>query len=235
MPTFDLQELAIVIVVKNLDPTLISPEFLRYSNIVPVDWELAQPAVRNAQGGVQVSFTNGVGVVAYSDRITFAEVAANKPEDTLAVLAVARRFVDTLSNMDFQALGVNLRGHLAFPGEPEVAHRFMFDRLLSPGAWRELGSAPVRAGVQLVYTFDHKQLNLRIDEAMLQVPDARAVPVILFTGNFDYSLQKIDALDRVVNLKMLLQGWQADAALFRKVVSSFDFPHLAKERVEVES
>ena len=65
--TLEIQELALVLAVKRQDPTLLNPEFLHYSGIIPEAWELAQQPVRQPQGA-QVSFQNGVNIVAYPNQ-----------------------------------------------------------------------------------------------------------------------------------------------------------------------
>ena len=53
--TVQLQELAIVVAAPNHNPTILTVDFLKYSGIVPTDWELAsQPISTNR--AAQVSF-----------------------------------------------------------------------------------------------------------------------------------------------------------------------------------
>jgi hypothetical protein len=42
-PTVTIQELALALTAKNHSPTLLNSDFLKYSGIVPPDWELARP------------------------------------------------------------------------------------------------------------------------------------------------------------------------------------------------
>jgi hypothetical protein len=42
-PTVTIQELALALTAKNYSPTLLNSDFLKYSGIVPPDWELARP------------------------------------------------------------------------------------------------------------------------------------------------------------------------------------------------
>lgn len=44
-PTLTIQEVAIA--ARNHAPTLLTSEFLKYSGIVPPDWELARPPILN--------------------------------------------------------------------------------------------------------------------------------------------------------------------------------------------
>jgi hypothetical protein len=51
---------------------------LRYSGIIPEDWELARQPVRTPQAA-QVSYQNGISIVAYADRTVFVETFGDRP------------------------------------------------------------------------------------------------------------------------------------------------------------
>jgi hypothetical protein len=220
MPTFDLQELAIVVAVKNLDSTLISPEFLRYSQIVPADWELMGQPIRVPQA-VQINFDNSVSIVAQPDRISFIARLGVSTGEPVNIAEVAQRYVETLPNMDYLAVGINAKGHVAFPSDPEAARDYFFGKLLAPGVGQAVGNASARGALQLVYPLEGRRLNLTIAEALLQLPEAESVPVVLFTGNFDYGLQPFSAEERGSKLQQVIQNWQADLATYQDAVSQF--------------
>jgi len=74
---WQIHELAKSIAARNHNPTVLTPEFLKYSGIVPEDWELArQPASSNP--GSHVVFTNGINIVAQPNQIVFSEPIAAK-------------------------------------------------------------------------------------------------------------------------------------------------------------
>lgn len=51
-----VQELAIIIAAKNHNPTILTPDFLKYTGIVPADWELARQPIFTSSVA-QVIFT----------------------------------------------------------------------------------------------------------------------------------------------------------------------------------
>ena len=67
-PLQDIQELSITIAAKELDPTLLSEQFLKFSGIVPNEWELARQPVLNP-GGSQVMFKNGVVYIEDANKV----------------------------------------------------------------------------------------------------------------------------------------------------------------------
>jgi hypothetical protein len=221
MKNINIQELALTIAVKEIDPTLITPEFLKYSQVVPADWEVAGNPIRNFQGS-QVNFQNGVSVMAQPQRISFAELAADKEADALVSAQLAVKLVDVLPSLNYVGVGVNLRGYIDFGSDTRQARDFMFQNLLAPGAWKQLGNAPVQAGMNLGYTFDDRRLNLTINEATLQTPDGKTNAIALFNGNFDYDVANtIAPAAHTQRIKQIVSNWQQDLKLYKEVVGQF--------------
>jgi hypothetical protein len=215
--TLDVQELSLVIAVERQDPSLLTPDFLRYSGIIPQDWELARQPVR-AQQAAQVSYQNGVSIIAYPDRTVFVEPLSDKAEDSVELPHLAQRYSEVLRNLNFQAVGVNFRGHVLFPGTEDSAHQYLCNTLLSPGSWQSIGTAPMRAGLNLIYTFERNTMNLSIQEAMMQLPEQERVPVVIFTANLETQLQSLSETDHLAGLHQALSSWQVDLGNYRLVV-----------------
>jgi hypothetical protein len=64
-----IQELAIAIIAKNINPTVLNTDFLKYTGVIPSDWELERSPVY-ANGVAQIIFSNGLAIVAQPNRIT---------------------------------------------------------------------------------------------------------------------------------------------------------------------
>ncbi len=221
MKNINLQELAIVIAVKEFDPTLITPEFLKYSQIVPIDWEVVGQPARSFQGS-QVTFQNGVTLIAQSQRISFAELVVDKPPAALEIPKLATKFVDVLPNLSYVGVGINMRGYIDFGTDRRLAREFMFQNLLAPGAWQQLGNAPVQAGINLGYSFDERRLNLTINEATIQAAEGQINSIVLFGGNFDYDLvQTVAPVAHTQRLAQIVTTWQRDLELYQEVVGRF--------------
>ncbi len=221
MKKINFQELALVIAVREIDPTLVTPEFLNYSQIVPTEWEVSGQPTRSFQGS-QVTFANGVTVIAQPQRVSFMELAVDKPLAELQIPKLAAKFTDVLPNLSYAGVGVNLRGYIDFGTDPRAAHDFICQNLLASGTWQQLGTAPVQAGINLSYTFDDRRLNLSINEAMLQVSEQQHHSIGLFGGNFDYDLvNTIAPIAHTQKVKQIVMNWQRDFDLYQQVVSQF--------------
>jgi hypothetical protein len=213
----DIKELALVIAVQKQEQALFTPEFLSYSGIIPQGWELSRQPVRTQQAA-QVSYQNGISIVAYPDRTVFVEALSDKSEESIELPNIARRYSEVLQNMDFRAVGVNFRGHVLFPAPEQSAHQFLCSQLLSPGPWQTMGTAPMKAGLNLAYTLECNTLNLSVQEAMLQFPEQERVSVVLFMANFETPLKGEAASERLSLLQNALGQWQNDLAVYRQTV-----------------
>jgi hypothetical protein len=221
MKQITLQELAIVIAIKEIDPTLVTPEFLKYSQIIPLDWEVIGQPARSFQGS-QVTFKNGVTVIAQPQRLSFAELVGDRSPTELEIPKLAEKLVDVLPNLSFVGVGINMRGYLDFGMDRHRLREFMFQNLLAPGAWQQLGNAPVQAGINLGYTFDERRLNLSINEATIQTAEAQANSIALFAGNFDYDvINTIAPAAHTQRINQIITNWQRDLELYQEVVSKF--------------
>jgi hypothetical protein len=224
MEKIHIQELAIVIAVKQLDPTLVTPDFLKYSRIVPNDWEVVGEPIRSFQGS-QITFQNGISVIAQPQRISFAELIVDREPSTVLSPQLAGNLTDVLANLNYIGIGINFRGYISFGTDKRKVREFIFQNLLAPGGWQQLGNAPVQAGINLGYTFEERRLNLTINEATLQVPEQEANAIALFSGNFDYDLAATAPLAvHPQRVKQIIGNWERDLELYKDVVSRFMLP-----------
>ncbi|MGB7416281.1 MAG: hypothetical protein WA902_18910 [Thermosynechococcaceae cyanobacterium] len=218
--SLNIQELAFVVAVRQQDPTLINPEFLHYSGIIPEAWELAQQPVRSAQAA-QIRFKNGVAVMAYPQRTVFIEPFRQDSEEQL-VPGIVQRYTEILRNLELQAFGFNLQGFVPFNQSADAARNYLNEKLLANGPWQHIiGTAPVQAQLNFSYQFDRNRLSLSVQEAALQLPEQQRVPIVMFAGNFENDLRSISAPERLGHLHQLLQSWPQDLAAYQSVVDQF--------------
>jgi hypothetical protein len=217
--TVTTQELAIVVAADNLNPTILNPDFLKYSGIVPADWELARSPLYTNQMA-QVIFQNGVSLVAQPDRIMFLEAIGNKADTDVQVAEIARKYIGILQQVKYQAIGINLRGYVSCKGEAGEAHQFLTQTLLSSGSWQDFGQEPVQTSINFVYTLKESRFNLSVNEATLQFPEEQTLPVILFSGNFSYALDEKADSERVEKIAQIIGNWQSDLDAYRDLINT---------------
>lgn len=227
----NVQELAIVMVAPNHRPTMLNLEFLRCSSIVPEDWNVIRPPV-NTQQSAQLIFQNGVSLTAQGNQISFMEPFATKNPQDVWVPKIIRQYVQLLPYAGYQAVGINLRGFVSFPvQEGDAARQFLTQKLLTPGRWQDYGQQPVKAGINLAYDLDGRQLYLSINEVTLQrEAEDQAIPGLMFSGNFEYRLELDAKGDRPGNpltqVLTILENWQADLTAYTDLINHHFLPKI---------
>jgi hypothetical protein len=224
-PSLEIQEIAIAIAAKQHNPTILTPDFLKYSGIVPGEWELArQPIVTNTAS--QVVFQNGINIVAEVNRIIFVESITTKEPQEVEIPAIASKYLETLAQADYQGIGINFRGHVLFDQQQNTARDYILKTLLNPGAWQEFGQAPVQAATRFLYTLEGAQMSLDINEAGLQMPENKVLPIVLFTANFNHAIAPDEPSQRLAAITQVISKWQTDLETYKELVNTKFFNSL---------
>ncbi len=214
-----IEEVGITIAAQDLSPTMVSQDFLKFSGIIPKDWELAQQPVLNP-AMAQLNFKNGISINAQPRSITFNESASKKKFDEITIPKIAVEYAKKLPHADYIGLSFNPKILLPFPGNPQAARNYITGSLLGSGSWKEIGKAPLQAGLNLMYLLDRCQLNLTIAEAKIQQPQQPVMFAVLFSGNFNYGLGNSESSeDKLEKLIKALSFWQNDMTTFRNIVT----------------
>ena len=109
---------------------------------------------------------------------------------------------------------------LPFPTKPQQVRNYITSNLLASGPWKQIGKTPVQAGINLMYSLDHCQLNISIAEARLQQPQKPPMMAILFSGGFNYNLSTVvDSQEKLSQLNQAIDSWKNDFAQFRNIVT----------------
>ncbi|BAY84312.1 hypothetical protein NIES267_38080 [Calothrix parasitica NIES-267] len=211
-----VQELAIVVAAKDLKPSIITPDFLKYSGIVPGNWEFTQKPVINSNNA-KFSFKNGVNIIAEANRVIFAEAVANKNTETILAPTIISKFTGALPNLDFQAIGINPRGFVAF-GEEDAGRKFITEKLLAPGTWQEEGEEAMRASLNLMYKLRRAPLALNITEAALNQKD-KSIPIVIFSGSFSYQVIGKTVEQKLSYVNQVIGNWFTDITAFSSLVN----------------
>lgn len=214
-----IQEFVIVLAAKNHNPSLLNPDFLKYSGIVPTDWELARPPV-SSRNVTSITFKEGISIVAEPNRVLFKETIENKAAAEIIVPDLARKYVQSLPKLEYLGLAFNLLGYTSYENQPEAPRKYVTEKLLSPGNWQEVGTTPMQATVNLVYTLERSVLNLSVNSGSLRFPDEKTVPVVLFTGNFGYNINSPSEEERLLRISQLIENWQADLETYKDIINT---------------
>ncbi|MBW4617063.1 MAG: hypothetical protein KME21_28240 [Desmonostoc vinosum HA7617-LM4] len=216
---FQVQELLIAIAIRHQNPSILTADFLKYTGIVPNDWELARPPVIT-NTAAQVVYQNGVSIVAEVNRVIFAEKIATKKTSEVQIPIVAHQFIQTVKQLSYQGVGINLRGIVPYEPQNLSARNYTFSKLLQPGAWQDFGHAPVEASIRLVYKLDETQVFLEISEAKLQYPDQTTKPAVLFSANFSRMITQEESIARLAAVGAVIDKWDSDVETLKELINN---------------
>lgn len=211
--SFIIRELAVVVVGRNHNPTILNPDFLVFNDVVPRDWELAKPPMCTDLIA-QVVYRNGLTIVSQFDKIIFSEPFRADGSGPVDTPEVAARYLRTVPHVDYQAVGVNPNGHVAFEAI-EAAEAYVKEHFLLNGPWASFGDGLRRAGIKLSYEVGDRTLNLTIEAGSLGEANA---PVVLFGGNFHHDLVGETTKERLESALGEVAKWQDDIAMLRRLV-----------------
>lgn len=214
-----VQEIGISLVAKDLNPSVLNPDFLKYSDIIPDDWEVARPPVYTNRL-VQIVFKNGLNLIAQPNRIDFVESILTGQKRDPKVHMIAQQYVQKLPKVNYQGVSINARAHTKFLNSSE-AHRYLTTQLLTPGPWSDNEAGSVQAVIQLGYPQERGQLNLSINQAELKRSETESEAAILFSGNFNYELEGETPESRLNDVQQLIETWDSCIETFEQVVQRF--------------
>lgn len=217
--TIEMQEVGIAIAATDLNPKMLNLDFLKFSGIIATDWELArQPVLSSSMA--QLSFVNGVNVLAQPRNITFLEAIGDRKVEELQCPSVARRYVEKLPHANYQGVNINPKILIGFPEayEQDTARQFIVDRLLAPGGWQNMGQAPLKASLSLSYQLKRCPLNIAITEVKLQQAEGNAIAALLFSGGFNYEIAPKYQDKKARYLQKRIETWPTDFEMFKEIV-----------------
>lgn len=216
--TLDIQELGIVLSAKNLNPQMINPDFLKMSGVLPGDWELDKnPVVNNRM--VQLSFKNGVNIIAQLGNVTFSQSVNNKSDQEILVAEVASKYIEKLPNAEYQGISISPKNVLAFGDQPDAGKKYIVEQLLAQGDWRNVGQGIIQANLNLAYQMAKCQFNLSINQVNLQQPDKPTIPGLLFAGSFNYPITDVAGDELIAKMKEAIANWSDDLKTFQEVIN----------------
>jgi hypothetical protein len=206
-------------------------DFLKYSGIIPSDWELAQAPVTNSQVA-HISFTNSINFVAQPGTITFSENISNKTLEKMIVPKIASSYTQKLPNANYQGLSINPGSFLTFPDlGNDAAGKYIVANFLSPQIRGIFDHELTDASINLTCKLERGKLNLSISQVKLNLPKQQPQLTVLVSGNFPYIISGKTPQEKLQYLHQLIDNWQTDLEIFREVVwqKFLSFPTVEKE------
>lgn len=213
-----IEEVAIIITAKNLTPTMMSQDFLKFSGIVPQTWKLAHQPVLNPNLA-QLNFQNGVSIIAQPGTLSLSESLNNKSINEVYIPQIASQYIEKLPHAEYQGFSLNPKIIAPIPGNPTAIQNYFTQTLLNQGSWQHIGRGLIQANISLLYQLEKCQLSINISQAKLQVPQQNPLFAVLFSGNFNYNVVADSSQQTIKQILQAIESWQNDFKTFREIVS----------------
>ncbi|KYC35713.1 hypothetical protein WA1_07865 [Scytonema hofmannii PCC 7110] len=204
----EIRDFSIVVVGDKQNPSILNPDFLKYKQIVPSDWELAMPFICTPALS-QVVFKNGVNVVVQSDRVTFWEVS-DSDNPVFQIPEIFCKYIDIVPAVDYRAVGININADLLVENQ-ENNQDTVLSKLISEGKWKNFQGKSPNTVVQFTYQLDNTNLVIAIQEAIIQKNSKNEIGNVLnFSANFHRELINGTYPERISYVKNIIQLYKRD-------------------------
>jgi hypothetical protein len=210
-------ELSVVVAGRNHNPSILNPDFLKFNDIVPRDWQVAQPPICTEMIS-QVAFDNGVGVLSQQGKIVFSEPISADGGGSVEVPGVAQRYLRTVPHVSYQAVGINPKGHVAFASEA-AALECAKGTFLAKGPWLDFEGGIQQIAIKSAYNLEGRTLHMTIETGSFQRGDTKS-NVIIFAANFHHVVSGDNTKDCVASAIRQVGKWEEDVSTFRSFVEN---------------
>ena len=104
--------LDIVVATKKPATSIINVDFFRGAGIIAESIKLASQPV-NSTNFSRIEIEENIAITGEGTRVAFSEAMADKTPEKLKIPAMASKYVQMLSNLEYEAIGINIRGFLS--------------------------------------------------------------------------------------------------------------------------
>lgn len=213
----ELIELGVVVVMKNHDPRLLNPDYLRNNEIVGPGFSAdADMFVSPLLSHVTFSGAGSLFIMGDADRLTVKHGGLGVSADDMASARIAETYLQKRETLHCTAVGINPKVFMAV----EDPDNRKISNLLAPNlAWTKYKDAvsDVRLGVR--YRFPDKSVTLSLNSTV----DKDGRRGIVFEGNIHRDIAQSNSREQTQKTMAVLRSWREDLSDFDSLVRLFDF------------
>jgi hypothetical protein len=215
---FELIECSIVAAGKNHNPSILNPDFLKRNKIVPEEgWEAEKILATDVFS--QVAFKNGIVITVEPQKIIFLDNDPSRSISEPALDDIAISYIKKLPHVTYTAVGINFK-YVVFFKDKEEAERFVLDKIVSPGSWKDISGGLHSANLKFIYQVDGGVLNLSIDPAAFQKAGQPEVKdIIAISANFHRDIPK-EPESIIKRIEEIIRGWERDRDSLVKMIET---------------
>lgn len=184
---------SVVVVGENHNPSILNPDFLARTRVVPDGWGWQVEEAISTPPISQVRYANDIAITCEPNKLQFVDASENVDPASTKIGVMAMQYIETLPHVRYTAIGLNFSA--TFPtDEPD---RYLIDRFLNLGRC-DLPGQPLRTvGLNLIYMFSDVRLRLALESGQSRInvsAGEQVQPVIIVQGNFHHNLPKDEDL-----------------------------------------
>ncbi len=198
------------------DPALplLTPDFLRYNDIVPVHWEYVKPVILSSCF-TEVVFDSGFTVGVDGDEVEFAVPVKGVPGLEVGQCNDAiGRFLEVFPNLDLKGFSTGFQGYRVIPeGCPGI---------INIGTSLE-GQLPI-IGHRSTFYFPGREVNFRVRE--VSRGDGEFINCLDFRTLSYYSAESFPEDVLSIVLEETLEGWEERLDEFYQLARGFYSRHI---------
>lgn len=212
-----LAELSVVLVTNQNDPSILNPDFLRYTGIVDKSLNVSQPPISTPVLSYVV-FEGDIGVRAEPNRFVFEQRGYPLNKDESVVPQIAGRLVQKLSYINYTAIGINAKSVLLprYNAQYKIA-----DALIDSGKWLSFRDMEPDVHLKTIYNFENRKIVLEVGSADIMRNDSTTGQDLLFQANIHRDIGGETQDQRIEKITAILHGWKNDISDFNNLVTKF--------------
>ena len=215
-----LFEFSVVLLADSNNPSILNPDFLRYTGIVENPWQILDvpDAVISIPGFSQVKYNGGLTIRIEPNRVVFEQTGDPLTIGSISCVEMARRYLDAVPHVKYSAIGINPKGYRTLHSEEQAN---ISDALIDSGDWMEFKNANPEIQIKAVYDLNDKRIVLDISQARKRVATGNDVHLIMFQANIHRDITESEQPMRIDKLVSVLNGWKTDLTDFQELVNNF--------------
>lgn len=180
-----LEQVSVVLVARQHNPSILNPDFLRDNGIVPGGWQTRSPPI-TTEVFAQATFQEGLQFTAEPDKLAITAHARQLKDPVSTLQSAAERYVEVLPHVPYTAVGLNSIYSLPMddddPNEQLVEKAFRSD--LTNLTYRN--TIP-RTSATLHYSFDDYKANISLNTGTVKQDD-QPMQALIFSFNGHHGL-----------------------------------------------
>lgn len=212
-----LVELSVVLVTNQNDPSILNPDFLRYTGIVDKSLKVSQPPISTPVLSYVV-FDGDIGIRAEPNRFVFEQKGQPLNDDECVVPPIAGRFVQELSHINYTAIGINAK----ILRTPDYVPQFSVPNvLIDGGVWMAFRDISPDIHLRATYTYESRRILLDVGsaDAALNTRDNRRG--LLFQVNIHRDISERVQDQAVERTLSVLRDWKTDLSDCYSLLAKF--------------